>query len=386
MSTDLGFIVNAAQRDTGELAPQGARHRLAERGLADAGRSDQGDDRARSPTTDHLEATGIAPLAHGEKLDDPVLDVLQPGVVLVQHAAGLHHVELVDGALVPGHVEHPIQVIPDPAGLGVLLAGALEPVELTLNFLADGFRHAGIFNFLAILGGDVAVGLTKFFLNGFHLLAQQELALPLFHPLLHLVADLVLERGVGEDLARPGDQLAQPSFDVEGFQDLDLPLERKIGGITGQVRELAGAIDATDHLYDLPRTTQLEQVLDERLVLAGEHVRGLAQRVDVGGRLRHNAQGRSGAGGGTPDRSAVLPLQDGHFDAIGQFARILDPGDRANAGIAPFDSGNEQDETVALARGGDGSLRLLALQRDRDHHVRQHYPVVERKEGDEFSF
>ena len=115
-------------------------------------------------------------------------------------------------------------------------------------------------------------------------------------------------------------------------------------------------------------------------------MRGLGQRVDVGGRLRRDAQGRSGTSSRTADRGAILPLQDGHLDAVGQFPRILDFGDGANAGITALDSGNEQNETVALTRGGDGGLRLLALQRDRDHHVRQHDPVVERQEGDEFSF
>jgi hypothetical protein len=115
-------------------------------------------------------------------------------------------------------------------------------------------------------------------------------------------------------------------------------------------------------------------------------VRRLAQRVDVGGGLRIHAQGRAGAGGRATDRGTVLPLQDGDFDAIGQLARILQLGDRADAGIAALDSWDEQDQIVATPCGGDGGLRLLALQRNGDHHVRQHHPVVEREQRNQISF
>src|SRR6266849_1635334 len=46
VAADLRFIVDAAQRHTREAAPQGAGNRLAERGLTDAWRANQSDDRA----------------------------------------------------------------------------------------------------------------------------------------------------------------------------------------------------------------------------------------------------------------------------------------------------------------------------------------------------
>ena len=298
-------------------------------------------------------------------------------MILVENAPGFHDVELVDRALVPGHVEHPVQVVSDPPGLGILLAGSLEAVELTLDFLADGLRHPGVFDLLAILGGDVAVGLAKFFLDGFHLLAEEELALPLLHALLHLVADLVLEGGVGEDLAGPANQLLEALLDVERVQDLDLALEREIRGISGQVGELARPVDAADHLDDFAGATQLEQVLDQRFVLAGKDVRSLGQRVDVLRRLGQHAQRGSRPRGGAPHRGPIEALQDRDLDAVGQLAGILELGDCPEIGKATFDARHEQDETIALPSGGDGGLRLLTLQRDRDHHVRQDHPVVQ---------
>ena len=45
MAAQLGFVVHAAQTHALELAPDGARDRLPERGLADAGRADEAQDR-----------------------------------------------------------------------------------------------------------------------------------------------------------------------------------------------------------------------------------------------------------------------------------------------------------------------------------------------------
>ena len=205
VSTDLSFIVDAAKRNSRELATQRPGNRLPKRRLANARWSDQRDDGTGAPAADHLEATRVAPLPHCEELDDSIFDVLESGMVLVEHPASLHNIELVDGPLVPWHVEHPIEVVPYPAGLRVLLAGPLEPVELALDFFSDRLGHAGIFDLLPVFGGNVTVALAEFFLDGLQLLAKQELALPLLHPFLYLVADLVLERGLGEDLAGPRD-------------------------------------------------------------------------------------------------------------------------------------------------------------------------------------
>src|SRR5438445_12898503 len=45
MSTDLGLVVDATEREPDELAPQRPRNRLAEAGLADAGRPNDAEDR-----------------------------------------------------------------------------------------------------------------------------------------------------------------------------------------------------------------------------------------------------------------------------------------------------------------------------------------------------
>ena len=77
MAADLGLVAHAAERDAHELALHRPRDRLAERGLADAGRADEAQDR---PLHVALE------LAHGEVLDDALLDLVEVVVILVEHA------------------------------------------------------------------------------------------------------------------------------------------------------------------------------------------------------------------------------------------------------------------------------------------------------------
>jgi hypothetical protein len=78
MAADLGFIVHAAQRGAHELAPERPGDRLAKRGLADPGRSDEAQNR---PVTGRVE------LAHGEELDDALLDLVEAEVIGVEDAS-----------------------------------------------------------------------------------------------------------------------------------------------------------------------------------------------------------------------------------------------------------------------------------------------------------
>ncbi len=75
MAADLRLIAHAAERHAHELAIGGARHALAERGLADARWTDQAQDRA----LDLLD-----PLQHGQIFDDALLDLVEAVVILVQ--------------------------------------------------------------------------------------------------------------------------------------------------------------------------------------------------------------------------------------------------------------------------------------------------------------
>ena len=76
VAADLGFVAHAAERHAHELAAHRLRDGPRQRGLADAGRADETQDRALQRRVE---------LAHGEELEDAVLDLLEPGVLVVEH-------------------------------------------------------------------------------------------------------------------------------------------------------------------------------------------------------------------------------------------------------------------------------------------------------------
>ena len=79
MTADFRFVTHAAKRHAHEFAARGLRDRFAERGLADARRSDEAQDRA-------LHLAGA--LLHREIFEDAFLDLLEAVMIVVQHVFG----------------------------------------------------------------------------------------------------------------------------------------------------------------------------------------------------------------------------------------------------------------------------------------------------------
>ena len=144
MPADLGLVADAAERHAHELASGRAGDRLADRGLAGAGRSDERQDRARLRVG--LDVAVLAQLAHGQVLGDAVLDVVEAGVVGVEHLTRRDRVQPLLRALVPRQRDEPVQVGPDHARLARLLAHALETPELLDGLLVDVLGHLGLFD------------------------------------------------------------------------------------------------------------------------------------------------------------------------------------------------------------------------------------------------
>src|SRR5207344_3607121 len=76
VTADLRLIVHAAEREAHEGAAGRPRDRLAERGLADAGRADQ---------TQDWPGQLVGALLDGEIFDDALLDFLEPVTVVVEN-------------------------------------------------------------------------------------------------------------------------------------------------------------------------------------------------------------------------------------------------------------------------------------------------------------
>ncbi len=79
MAADFGLVAHAAERHAHEFAPGRLGDRFAERGLADAGRTDQAQDRSGQL---------IGALLHGQIFDDPLLDLFQAEMIGVENLLG----------------------------------------------------------------------------------------------------------------------------------------------------------------------------------------------------------------------------------------------------------------------------------------------------------
>ena len=183
MAADLGLVVHAAQADAGELAAHRLGDRLAERGLADAGRADEAQDRRLALGRE---------LAHGQELDDPLLDLVEAEVIGVEHAARLGDVDVLRLRRRPGQLEQRVEIGADHAVLARRLGRALQPPQLLLGRGLDLGRHLRLGDRLLEVGQLLLVGafLAQLALDRRHLLAQQHLALARVERRLGLAADL----------------------------------------------------------------------------------------------------------------------------------------------------------------------------------------------------
>ena len=191
------------------------------------GRADQGEDGPGALVL--LDAALLAQLPHGQVLDDPVLDVLEPGMVGVQHLAGVGRVEPLLRALRPRDEQEPVQVAADDRRLGPALAHALEPAELALRLLADVVGHAGLGDLLPVLVDDRAVVLSELLADRLHLLAQDVVALLLLGAGLDVLADALAHLHLGQALALQLEGELESLAHVQRLEQLNLLLEGQIG-------------------------------------------------------------------------------------------------------------------------------------------------------------
>src|SRR5438132_912446 len=115
---------------------------------------------------------------------------------------------------------------------------------------------------------------------------------------------------------------------------------------------------------------QLEDLLDDRAVLALELARAPVDRVLVLALVHLHAQLASGARLGSPDQSPVL-AGDGHgVAAAGQADALGDLRDRAHL-----------EELVVVAGHEHHALVIAHVDRERNAHVGEHHGVVERDQA-----
>ena len=101
VTLDLGNIGQAANREPKELSLQGPGNRLPNRRLSNARRSDE---------TDDLALYSSAKLPDCQKLQDPVLDILQSVVVLIQDVLGIGYRIVLLGVLPPRYLRRALDM------------------------------------------------------------------------------------------------------------------------------------------------------------------------------------------------------------------------------------------------------------------------------------
>ena len=383
MAADLGLIAHAAEGHAHELAVGGARDALAERGLADARRTDQAEDRA----LELLDA-----LLHGEILHDALLHLLQPVVILVEYLLGAGDVLQDLGALLPRHLDQPVDVVAHHGGFRRHGRHHLQLVELAGGLLPRLFRHAGARDLLLELGDLVAtlVHLAELFLNGLHLLIQVVLALALLHLRLDAAADALLDLQ-HVHLALDGDQdVLEALTDVENLQHLLLLAELERHVRRNRVGEPSRVLDPGKGGQHLRRDllVELHVLLELRDDRAREHVHlPLVVRLDVGEerQLRRVVIARIEL----VDAGAVDAL-DEHLDrAVRQLQQLQDRGHGADAveilPLGVIDVGlllRDQHDALVAAHGHVQRLDgFLPPYEQRNHHVGINDDVPQRQHG-----
>mmetsp|Transcript_34176 Transcript_34176/g.106089 ORF Transcript_34176/g.106089 Transcript_34176/m.106089 type:complete len:229 (-) Transcript_34176:10-696(-) len=179
--------MHPAHGEAVELPVQRARDALAHGSLADS----------RGPHQAHdLALRGLLEEADRDVLQDPLLHVLQPVVVLVQDVLGLLDVLVLLSAVPPGQHSEPLQVGATDVELrGGGLDGP-ELLELVLDHLAC-FLWQGLvlYGFAELLNERRLLVLldAQLFADLLHLLHEHQLALLLRHLLLHLALHVRLQ-------------------------------------------------------------------------------------------------------------------------------------------------------------------------------------------------
>ena len=183
VAANVRLVMHAAEAHAHILAAQRAGDALADAGLAGARRPHEEQDRA---------GLLLFQVHHGDLLDDAVLHLGEPVVVLVQDLPRLIQIDARGVLLLPGEAGHKVQIIVEDAGLHTLLALLLQAVQHLFGFPAGGVVHTGLGDlFLELLdvGHVFGVHLIQFLL--------QMLDLPLDGRLLVALLILLLLRRVG---------------------------------------------------------------------------------------------------------------------------------------------------------------------------------------------
>ena len=324
MAANLGLVAHAAQRQPHELAVHRARDGLGKRRLADARRARQRQDRRLGL---------LHQRAHGEELEDAVLDLLQPVVIFVEHRLGVGEVAALLALLVPRHRDEPVEVVARDGGLGRHRRHRLQALELLDRLLLDVLGHLRLLDLLLQIVNLVAllVLAAQFLLDRLHLLVEVVLLLRLLHLLFHARLDPAIDLELVHLGFEDAGDAVQP---LERRDDLEQVLllvhaHQQVRG--NRVGELARVVHAHggDHRVVVQVVRQLHVLLEQRHDAAHRAFDVAGGVLVLGQHLHHHAV----------EALVFLPLDrprpvdalDQHLDvAVGQLERLHHVGHAAH--------------------------------------------------------
>ena len=217
MAADLRFVAHAAQAHADELAARRLGDRLAERGLADAGRPDETEDRRLQP---------VDALLHREVLDDAFLDLLEAVMVGVEdlHRGGEVLADL--ALLAPRQCQQRVDEVAHDGRLGRHRRHHLQLLEFVERLRLGLLRHPGGLDLLLhVVEVGVLVALAEFLLDRLDLLVEVVLALALLHLALDAAADALLDLQDVDLAFEQPQQVLESLGDRAHLEDLLLLLE-----------------------------------------------------------------------------------------------------------------------------------------------------------------
>ena len=154
-------------------------------------------------------------------VEDPVLHLVQPEMVLIEHAPGVFHVEHVVGAFGPRQRQHPVDVVPAHGRFRRHRGRPAQLPQFTLGpnpgRLGEPLRRDLLRQPIEV----VAVFLPQLAVDRLELLLQVELALVAIERPAHVVVDLALQT---EQVRLGGDQLLERLEQVDQRGRLEQPL------------------------------------------------------------------------------------------------------------------------------------------------------------------
>ena len=276
---DLRDVAQTSDGEAEEFSIQRARDALPDGGLTDARGSHHGDD---------LALRRSAQLAHRDKLQDSLLDILQAVVVGIEDIRRLRDIQPFLGRVAPRDGREPLEVVPGDVKLRRRRLQSGEFVQLLVDCL-HGVRGRSVLERRELLPElllqrRLIVSLhAELLLDGLELFHEEVSALVAGDLLLDTPADVRLQLTQLNLLFQEHERGLEALADVESVQNLLKRAVVRAAHRRGEVGELGGVLEILESLRKVLKRLFRERVHLEKVFDRGDDLvrRGLEDVVVV---------------------------------------------------------------------------------------------------------